>query len=84
MRHRTTFPGTVDFDNWWIKSKRGTVAQLIKCGRNLHEHNLYSLRYSNGQAGNGTFTTEQLLKSEVVAIRNSEEGLNDATKKTGS
>ena len=76
-RHRTIFPGNIDFSGWWLKSKTGTVAQLILDGRNLHEHNIYSLCYSNGQTGSGVFTMEQLLEAKVTAIRRSKEDLDD-------
>jgi len=75
--HRSSFPGNVDFSQWWIRSKTGTVAQLTRVGRNLHEQNLYSLTYESGQIGNGSFTIEQLLESGVVAIRPNKESLND-------
>ena len=77
MRHRNSFPGNVDFSNWWIQSKTGTIAQLDKVGRNLHEHNTYSLRFANGQTGGRSYTTEQLLEAGVVAIRSNKESLND-------
>ena len=77
MRHRTSFPSHINFDGWFLKSKTGTIAQLDKDGRNLHEHNLYHLRYANGQIGSGTFTMEQLLEGGVVAIRSNKESLND-------
>lgn len=78
-RHRTSFPSHIDFDGWWVKSRKGCVGQLVRDGRNLHEQNLYSLRYSNGQIGHGLFTTEQLVEC-CVSIRFSKEDLDDNDK----
>ena len=76
-RHRSVFPGNVDFSNWWIKSKKGIVAQLTRVGLDPREQNLYGLIHSNGQVGNGSFTMERLLESGVASIRPSKESLND-------
>ncbi len=63
QRFRGVFPTNVDFGKWWIRSKNGTIAQLVKDGRNLHEQFLYVLKFeSNNQTGHGQFTTEQLVE----------------------
>jgi hypothetical protein len=77
MKHyRTSFPSNVNFDGWFIKSKKGCIAQLVQNGRNLHEHNLYTLRHANGQTGSGLFTMEMLVEC-CVSIRFHKEDLND-------
>lgn len=69
-KFRTSFPANANFDKWWIKSKKGLVAQLIKDKRDLHERFLYKLKYeSNNQTGHGQFTTEQLVEQGVTIRR---------------
>jgi len=60
---RDAFPCSTNFDKWWIKAKSGTIAQLIKDGRDINERILYVLKFeSNNQTGHSQFTTEQLVK----------------------
>lgn len=75
-RCRTIFPSSLNFTGWWIRSKKGLIAQLEKTGRDLRTHILYSLHYSNGQIGNGIFTTENLIKNGVT-IAHSKKELDD-------
>lgn len=78
-RHRRSFPDHVDFTGWWIKSRtKGCVAQLIRSGRNLHEQNMYALKYENEQIGAGRFTIQSLVEQEVT-IRLEKEDLNEPT-----
>lgn len=83
IRHRTTFPGRVDFDGWWIKSPKGTVAQLRRAGRdisrNVREQNVYQLLFiANRQEGDGYWTVEELLEAGAV-IRVDKEMLSHPT-----
>lgn len=62
-RHRTLFPGHVDFSGWWVKSSHGrAVGQLERLGRNLHCDNVYHIIYHDIE-GNGEFLTETLLEA---------------------
>lgn len=65
---RTSFPNHVNFSGWWLLSKKGCVAQLIKKGRNLHEHILYVLCFKNGQIGYQQFTIENLMENGALYI----------------
>jgi len=81
-RHRTRFPGNVNFSGWWakaFKSSRGTIARLQKEGFDLREHVVYSLKFDNGQTGNGRYTSEDLLEKEII-IRLNREDFNDDEK----
>jgi len=80
MAIRTTFPSTVDFSGWWIRSKKGIVAQLDKITRDLHGYVEYSLTFSNGQTGNGRYTMEELIENGVV-IRHLKKDIISAERK---
>jgi hypothetical protein len=72
-KHRTTFPGEIDFSGWWVKSSHGIIAQLTKLNRDLHGHCVYSLLFSNGQTGNGTHTMATLIGSGVTIRKDKKE-----------
>jgi len=60
---RTTFPGAGNFEGYWIMGKtRRTLAQLVHAGRNIRTDHNYHLLFANGQIGDGTWTTEELLE----------------------
>jgi len=76
-KHRTTFPGRVDFTGWYVLSKKGCVAQLKKVGRTLREDNLYSLVHEgNGQTGNGVFLIQDLVNEGRCIVRRERTMLN--------
>jgi hypothetical protein len=81
-RYRTIFPNSVNFSGWYLLSKKNCIAQLVKNGRNLHEHILYVLQYQNGQIGFGQFTAEDLIEGGVQYICPTREDLpiEDETK----
>ncbi len=65
-RRRSVFPLRVDFHGWWMRSKKGTIAQLVKDGRDRHDSHLYRLMYAEADGfpqtlGNGRYTTEDMI-----------------------
>jgi hypothetical protein len=63
---RTTFPSAGNFEGYWVTGKtRRTLAQLVHAGRNIYTDNTYNLLFTNGQVGDGTWTTEELLEKEA-------------------
>lgn len=84
MRHRTSFPSTLNFEGWWIKSKKGFVAQLLRCGRNIRTENLYNLAYNDHWVGEGggVWTTEELRGKGCIIRRTKEELYNENEPKT--
>lgn len=81
-RYRTAFPNHINFSGWWVLSQKNCVAQLIRNGRNLHDHYLYSLCFKSGQIGAGQFTTEDLMEHGAQFICPTREDLpiDDETK----
>lgn len=64
--HRTVFPLRVNFHGWWIRSKKGIIAQLVNAGRDRHDSYLYQLLYAETPGfpqtlGAGKFTTEDMI-----------------------
>ena len=73
MRNRTLFPGNVDFEGYWVRSKSGRViGQLERIGRNLHTDNIYRIIYKD-ICGNGEHTTEALLEGGATITLNKPE-----------
>lgn len=65
-RRRTVFPLRVDFHGWWMRSKKGLVAQLVNDGRDRHDSHLYRLMYAESDGfpqtlGEGRYTTEDMI-----------------------
>ncbi len=75
---RTVFPIWVNFNGWWIESKKGTVAQLQRYGSNIHDYPVYHLLFKNEQIGNGYWSMENLINS-AVKIRPTKDALNAPT-----
>jgi len=75
IRTRTQFPAGINFSGWWIKSKKGIIAQLDKCGSSIREEILYHLVFNDGlvETGNGIWTTEMLTEAGANIRRTHEE-----------
>ncbi len=70
MRHRTVFPGEVNFSGWWVVGQKHKITgQLDKCGIDLWMHVLYNICFTDGQRGNGEWTTEELIESGAKISR---------------
>lgn len=79
-RRRTVFPLKVCFHGWWIRSKKGIIAQLVNAGRDRHDSYLYQLLYAETPGfpqtlGAGQFTTEDMINYGMHIYENKQEAV---------